>query len=592
MSKKKKTHDVIFSLVLIVLLVCSSAFLIMPRMTSNDTPSFNQGVITTNYKVLSLQQTNSSLIELGYGPSSLYPVDEQIPIYTTNDQLWIESNYNFSIYAELLSPQGQLLASVLLNPKTIAQMYVFNSTFPTSNLTLVVPYTQCCYYQPFSIPVQFVNPSSNEITSLGASYELSNGTLFASFSSPDLYRHFAMQACVSNASSSSEAEIPLPSSFGSGFIGVIGDPNTTSASLVLENTRPSGTFAFSFELFANYTFVLSTFPNQTSEYLSSELEVASSPSSTVITTYGPYSNVNMTFSSLASFRSGRYVLKAFFQNANGIQEVDTRVLITSPYANSWFWLGECQELDTASAPTFSVSANLATSPIQWPRYLYLMYQSVPGIEGFVNTSLGLNLNEVSFQANGNGGLPSDIQVSMNSNSAVESAEIAKGGDVYLITNGTYPISTWFVLSFGGKTFGVPNVVLESSYEQASYNVGLGELFITATQGSSKVINASVLIYSSSSGAFYSTLTNQFGVADVFVPPSNYTITVRNGNLVRNISQSVSSGTAYNIVASFEGQVNYGSYLIWVVSIITVIGAVGNVWFWFLGRRIRRFLHRS
>jgi hypothetical protein len=590
------------SIAIIVILITSCLFtmpLLVKMYSSNNVQSSSPFVHEisvpdrTNYKVLSFQPLNSTIspsgsIELGYGPNSIYPVNEQIPIYTTNDQMWVESTYNYPIVVQLFGSEGQEFADTSLNPKTITQLFEFNSTFPTSNLSLVYNNTQqCCFNPPITIPVQFVSYSNNGISSLAASYELSNATLSATFTSPDLSHYFSMQACFSNSSSSEEVEIPLPTSYGEGFIGLIGDPNTTSAELVFQNTRPLNPFSFSFQLFANYTLSLPTIPNQTSEYISSELEVASSSSSTIIQTSGQNLNFNMLFSNLAGLRSGRYVLKAFFQNSAGIQEVDTQVLMTSPYASSWFWLGNCQQLGAVGAPKFSISTSLASSAVQWPRYLYLMYQSLPGIEGFANTSLGLNLNEVNFQQQDGKALPSDIQVSTDQNPAIETSENSKG-DVYMITNGSYPLVTSFTLSFGGKAFSTPSITLDSPYETVTHSVALGELFITVTQGKSDIRNASITISSSISGASYSTETNQFGVADVFLPQGNYTVTVMNGNQIRSMNEMVQNGAGINVVVAFAGQVNYESYLIWVISIVTAIGAIGNAWFWFLGRRIRRF----
>jgi hypothetical protein len=347
-SEKKITHNPTLTIAMIIILIVSNFFVVAPSPLLSKTSSNNIQLSSpssihqisipqkTNYKVLSFQPMNVTLgtIELGYGPSSLYPIDEQIPIYTTNDQMWIESTYNFSIAVQLYGSQGQLSAAAALNPKTISQLFQFNSTFPTSDLSLMIELAP-----PITIPIQFVSHSGNGISSLAASYEISNANLSASFSTPDLSHYFSMQACFSNSSSSDVAEITLPAPFGEGYIGLIGDPNTTSAELIFQNARPLNSFEFYFELYANYTFRLPRTPNQTSEYVSSELGVATSSSSTIVQTSGHNSNFNMLFSNLAGFRSGRYVLKTFFENSNGIQEVDTAVLVTSPFASSWFWLG-------------------------------------------------------------------------------------------------------------------------------------------------------------------------------------------------------------------------------------------------------------
>lgn len=610
----------ILSIIVIVLLISSSAFLAAPKMSLKDNNVNNNNnhhqLLGSSSSLLlaspkervtsspvyrekssSLQSalTNSSLIELGYGPSSLSPISERVPIYTRNDQMWIESRYNNTINAELNAPSGTL-ASLNVEPKTIVQLYAFNSNFLTSNLDLIITVYILNGSEQSSIPVQFVNPSNN-INDLTVSYGINNGTLFASFSSSSLSQNFDTQVCLSNVTTSNEVEVPLPSLIGSGFVGIIGNPNATSATILVQTATPTSPFAFSFELYTNYTYALPAVAGSTPEYVNSEEEVASSPSSILIgsSVVSTGNNASFTLSTLASFRIGRYLVKAFFENSNGIQEVDTTVLITSPYANSWFWLGECQELSDVSASSFSVNANLAGSPLQWPRYLYLMYQTPPGIEEFVNTSLGLDLNRVSFQVNGNPGLPSDIQVSYNGATptrAIEDVDITNNEQAYIIENGSvsYPVQATFTFSFGGESFQQSDVTLDSPYQDTAYAITLGELLIAVTQGGKGVGNASVAI-TSGSGALVSTLTDQFGNANVFVPIGSYSITIRVGSYIKNINQTVSSGSAYNVAASFPGQIDYGLYLTWLIYITTALGVLGNLWFWFVRRRIQRFLVR-
>lgn len=529
-----------------------------------------------------LSQANSNLLDLGYGPGSLSPISQQIPVYTVNDQLWIESNYDYNIGAKLFDAQGDLLASSTIGAGTATQMYSFGSSLSTSNLTLDISNES----EPYSVPLEFVNPADSPINSLVANYSISQATLHASFSSSDLSNKFDIEQCLTNGSSANQAEISLPSALGSGFLGIAGDLNTSTVEIFTENASPLFSFDFSLGLYANYTYEL---PGTSGlGFTNSELEVASSNS--VILGTGVGSAVNLTLSYLAPLRIGRYTLRAYFENVNVSLEVATPLLIESRSASSWFWLGSCLQLAQGGPPLLSSSAELTGPVSHWPRYLYLMYQVLPGIEGFANVSLHPGLDRIDFVANSeNTTLPSYIQITRISSSRVEGTDIESGGAVYVLSNGTYPAVASFAFLFGGKTFAMENASVESPYEDLNQQVALGELVVMASRNGEALGSAIVTILSDSLNASLTEVTNANGIVDVLVPPGNYTLTVKSGSITVSSSEEVLSRGISQYAAVFPTPLNYTPDVIWIISIITVIGAFGNLWFWFAKRRISKRL---
>jgi hypothetical protein len=594
MERKRRSLSFALLLVIALLALSTSSSSLSIQTTTNGSLSLNQAG-HASFGVLSLKQPNSaSSLELGYGPTSLSPISEKIPIYTTGDQLWIESNYASPVYV-MLETSSTTLAQTSIQPNTIEPIYTFVSGLPSSNLTLYVPAYQ------LMIPIQFVNPTSGALISSTPHYSISNSTLVALFAESNQSDRFDIQQCLSNSSSATKALVPLPVPFGTGFIGITGDPSLTSAQILLNSANPAGPFSFSFELLANYTFTLPIGGSGVVGYGSSPVEVAHSdtvvlglPKSTNGTNFGSAASsssvINTTLTSLASLRSGRYLLIATFANGNNIQEVETPLLITSPDASTWFWLGSCVQLSDVSS-LFSTQASLASSPSQWPRYLYLMYQIQPGVEAFTNVSLDLSLNAVRFTSSGNTtGLPSDIKLSWLSNPSIINSSIEGYGDAYFITNGSYPITTTFELSFAGRTFMTTNVVLQSPYNESVENIQLPQLTISVSQNGNAVNNATVTVHSNNLNASYVTHTSRDGRVVVFVPSGQYTITAQSGKYVSTpVEESFLGGSSYAVPINFPGPADYTLYLIWIVSIIAVIGAIGNLWFYLARRRIRQYL---
>src|SRR5438445_9444062 len=89
---------------------------------------------------------SSVALSLGFGPSSLSPVSNGIPVYTVGDTIWAESAYNFSIPLSVTSetpnpclvclglpaapPPAMVKAAKVLEKGVIPPVYTFLSTDP------------------------------------------------------------------------------------------------------------------------------------------------------------------------------------------------------------------------------------------------------------------------------------------------------------------------------------------------------------------------------------------------------------------------------------------------------------------------------
>ncbi len=534
----------------------------------------------------------SSLLLLGYGPNSLVPANDEIPVFTAGDQFWVESNYNFSIQIQLTGMNGIVWASQTLGPEVAVRLFSFPSNFASSsNFTLQITSNGPCFpnCSSYSLPIQFVNSASTNISSLSSRFSLSSGSLTSSFSAvpnnPNMMPN--IEECLSDSSTANETQISIPGTFGTGSLGISTNPATGSGLLVFENAVPSSPFLFSFQLFANYTYEVSRVSG--SGYEITELQVASSPTFVINGINSSSPPENFTWLESASLRSGRYLLKAFFQNAAGSAMVDTPILIEAGVPN-WFWLGSCSNLSAGSGYSITAETALSGASNSWPSYLLLMYQVYPGIEAYSNYSLNLPLDRITFLSGGSP-ISSDIHISPNlgnSSMDIQSVDVENGSTAYLLCS-HYPAHISFTFSFAGKTFANQTINLASGYSDQTQEISLGTLAITAEVQKVGKAGASVTVHSQNLNVSYSTTTGTGGNVNVQVPPGNYTVYVTYGGQTdRSGIIGVTGGRVANYVASFSTQSDVTMDLIWIASIIGVLGVAANLWYWISRRRAQRF----
>ena len=119
---------------------------------------------------------SSVALSLGFGPSSLSPVSNGIPVYTVGDTIWAESAYNFSIPLSVTSetpnpclvclglpaapPPAMVKAAKVLEKGVITPVYTFLSTDADGAWNVTIGGSPGANV----IPVHFVNPASHQVS--------------------------------------------------------------------------------------------------------------------------------------------------------------------------------------------------------------------------------------------------------------------------------------------------------------------------------------------------------------------------------------------------------------------------------------------
>ncbi len=537
-----------------------------------------------NTRVLAALLSSDPQLDLGYGPTLLTPVSNEIPIYTIGDQMWMISNYSDSVSVSLFEQStGTRLAQEMINPGTAVNFYTFGN-LPTGILVLNVFDNG---FQVFSTNVSFVNPSGSFIDSIVTQYSVNNGVLGISFNF-SLANRYNVQECLSNQSLPSlkplsEAVVNVPKGSGLGTIGISWSPG---AALLDLTGAVSGAYTFQFELYANYSYSI---PGSAG-IVTRQLVAAYSDPFFIQARRGgaPFQTVMVT--DQTAIRGGRYDLEAFFNNGTSIQGVNTRVVIPSPSSSSWFWLGACQISSVSSTP-FLATANLAAGPPSgWPRNLYLMYQAgIGGMDLFRNVTLNLQISEVNFEASPwNVTLPDYIGISLANNSLsqqIEDVDFFAG--IAFVISSSFPVQTNFALSFGGKTFSTASATIPNAYTSSLAYVPLSGIIVQVTSGSSTVPGAKVEVKDTTmENASAALFTDNHGKTQFYVPSGTYSIVVSDygnsstGSLVVSPEADPSYFVNFPPAPAAQSLMN----LLIAATIVTVLGVAGNIWVWVIRKR--------
>jgi hypothetical protein len=554
-------------------------------------PAIAESNASTVHSKILAQSAGDPFLQMGYGPNSLSFVTDDVPIYTLGDQMWLMSNYSQAqtLQIFLIVPSsgtsGTVLAQGSIDKDAATLFYTFgDSSLPTGVLTLTAMDGN---NQIFSTNVSFVNPLTSLVNSLVTEYSVAAGRLDISFNF-SLANRFNVQECLSNQSSTpaSEAIVKVPRSAGIGIIGLSLGSNSGTADIDLSQVI-GGAFDFYFQLFTNYSYSIVGSPG----IFTKQLTAAHTDPLFVQGRRAPQFSLNVPLIEDTALRSGRYTLRAYFDNGSGIEGVSTRIVIPQISPTQWVWLGACQAQSISSTP-FVASADLtATPPSGWPRYLYLMYQAgIGGMDIFKNVSLDLQISEINFQAfPWNVSLPSYIGVSLSSNSpsapSIEDVDVSNG--VAYVISTQFPANASFDMSFGGDKFETVQATLLSSYASAVANVKLSGISVQVSSGSSIVQGAKVTVSNNAmSNASATLFTNNLGLAQFYVPPGTYSVRASNLGNVSSGSLFVSpeANPSYSVNFPVASPPPSETSLLIVAAVVTSIGVAGNIWVWIIRRR--------
>ncbi len=589
----------------IVALILLIAILLVPSAFAQSTPGKSMGK-TTSGTTRGLQSplqpvlnfTNSSDFEIGYGPSYVSPISNEVPIYTLGDNMYIVSNYNVTVGVTLYDG-GTVLKSASLMPGNALTLYQFDEKSMASALLSL----DVSGPSPFSENITYINPASDSISSIGSSYSLESGSLDMSFNFSAANK-YDIQACLTSVPpsfpSTSEIPIPVPPSIGGGTIGILPQQSDT---VLIDPSRATGNYYFWFELVGNYSYTIS---NSNGGLATRQIVVAESD--TTLIQGGAVSNQSIILNLQTSLRGGRYSLRAFFSGSSGsIQGVSTGVLVPTPLSTSsgnWFWLGSCTLSSVTTVP-FATSFNLgATPPSGWPSYLYIMYQDgIGGVDEYASVPLGLSLSEVTFDFPaattptgsivGPSPVPSYVGISLaNSSGTPIKGFSSSGGSAFLIcgcSSSSYPIKVPLSLSFGGSTFENITANIPSSYSSQTYYLNFSNFYVYVTSAGKGVQNAKVEIENNNlNNASASLATDKQGYVGFYVPPGSYSVFVTDlGNSSSGTAQlSVGYNPTYDVTFPPPPAPSNPTTYLGALAVVTFLGLVGNLWFWVVRRRTK------
>ena len=152
-------------------------------------------------------------IELGYGPTALFPVQTGTPVYAVGDQMWARSGFNATVHLDIQPAQtvgAPPTAEVALAPGIPTLLHVFSSDDPLGLWILTSPDAG-----PGFSPVFFEVSATTVSSSLGvSSHRLSGGTLAVNLSVSGGLQFYDGEACLVGGSQGAPS-VGVPASAGS-----------------------------------------------------------------------------------------------------------------------------------------------------------------------------------------------------------------------------------------------------------------------------------------------------------------------------------------------------------------------------------------
>jgi len=157
---------------------------------------------------------SSVALSFGFGPSSLSPVSNGVPVYTVGDTMWAESAYNSSIPLSLTSATPatanlritpKFAAVNLLEKGVIAPVYTFISNDVDGVWNVTIGGLQGAIV----IPVHFVNPSAHQVSLGPLLYSLKGGNMSIS-TQAKLGDSYDQEVCAGGNATSAGVSLTIP----------------------------------------------------------------------------------------------------------------------------------------------------------------------------------------------------------------------------------------------------------------------------------------------------------------------------------------------------------------------------------------------
>jgi hypothetical protein len=517
-------------------------------------------------------QPNSSagaFIEMGYGPSSLTPTSEGIPVYAYGDELWMLSRYNATLGVIIMIDtfSGTRQINATLPPGTPVRLHVFNNSDLPGTWPLFVSNGTTPFFQTSVI----LSGSLSRAPSLSLfHYGLSGKRLLIDFNSTAT-EYYAGQLCVLGENNGSSVVIPEPASLGPGQLLLERNRNSVNVSL---QSSSNANFTFWFELYHAYSYSLS--PAAPQVVVAREIRVAASQA-TFLTVGSRSATVSLRPE--MSMRTGRYLIRAFFESPAGLTVTETSILI--PNSRSWVSLAACQ-LQNVTAPDLSFPLTLSSDPGNWPRAAYFMFRS-GGVEGLSYAAIRLNISSLVFVAQPWGVRISTFNIGVTPGPGLQELSTSNG-TVYSVLNGSLAFVNYSV-GLGNETFLRGTAELRP-YVSSIVGVNLSRLIVTVENNGRTVVGGSVGLHDQM-GLFQNITTNDQGKATFYLPAGSYS--VRASELNNSATEVVTLfwGQGVSIVLDV-GSGPQNQLLIFTLAVFAGVGVAFNLWIFWERRRARCF----
>ncbi|MDE1853650.1 MAG: carboxypeptidase regulatory-like domain-containing protein [Thaumarchaeota archaeon] len=497
----------------------------------------------------------SPTLDMGYGPSTLFPVSGGTPVYSAGDQLWVRSHYGSAVQvaATPLRPNATSYKRTA-EPDVPMKMLSFNDS--DQGLWTLQTANQSAPSLVFLVSFAGATPANLTLVA----DRLKGESLSMNFTTSNSVSLYDANACLLGGSDSSRVVVPVPKEIGVGNVvlsrqgDIIG---VTGAGLGNEN------FTLSVEIYRSYSFLS---PNSTTTLLSRNARVATT--STVLVS-GREFVPPLTIQSDAPLKTGEDQLRVYFQGAGGLALSTTQVLF--PDQNTWVWLGDCQTKPVYSND-FNVVSQLGTDPAAWPREAWLTYTSY-GEQGFASVPLGIDIASVTFV-----GAPWGVKLSIYSIGASAASGVLESGSangtLFMIldsqnANFTYTAGLGNQTLFTGRVGGV------RPFTSTILSINVSKLEVTYDVGGVPYQGGAVGV-ADAAGTVSSASTDSAGNAVFYLPEGDYNVTASGGNSSASQSVSLAPGQALQVTLGKTQSVWWGTPLIYSLAAAAGLGVVANV----------------
>jgi hypothetical protein len=491
-------------------------------------------------------------IGLGFGPTSIEPVNLGTPVYATGDQLWAQSFYNdTAVGLTLTSPRGNVTPTVSLQPGDLAKVYTFSRNDPAGMWTLTVstlfpPVTE-------TLSLELANVTSAVYpTFTGATVAQNDLDLMYTLPPTSAYD---VQACTVGTAIGPTASFVLPPAVGGSMAVTL---SGGGASL----TAPSAKVPFVawLQLYAPRAFANGS-SLVTEQLLASQTGTLNLGNSS--------GGVGAQLSDDMALRPGRYDLRVFVRGPSGLTSYEAPYLMES--GETWISLGGCTQLADVATNPFALASSLDASNSTWPRQLITMY-SQGGVESYTLTRVPSTEARIDVKS-GSGGTLDGVSLALEGQ-GIQSWD-AFGHSLYLV--GTdFPVQATVVVDFEGVTSESLNLTLASPFSTGSLKVDAGVLQVQTTVQGRPLQNASLFISEVGSNPV-GFVSGANGSKSLVLPPGEYNVTAAfSGKSVSKLVQVLAGET---VAVALDSNPPQPPLLLYALALLLVVGIAANIYAW-------------